>query len=142
MKKFMLFILAALMYTGFINAQDTLRPGTAIQKQKRDRIHQEEHIMFWDGKLYRMQAGDRIQIQNQFKLKNGTTVYPDGSYQLQNGTRYQLQRGECLDFNGNRYKNQRLFNQQRMMTQKQLNRNRNMNTQKMRNPKRSGRSSK
>jgi hypothetical protein len=51
------------MYTGFINAQDTLRLGTAIQKQKRDRIHQEEHIMFEDRKLYSIQAGEKNQIQ-------------------------------------------------------------------------------
>lgn len=104
------------------NAQDTLRQRdrTKTQTQLRDRIHQEEHLMFMDGKLYRWQNGNRAEVQSQVQLRNGGVANPDGTYQLQNRERMQLRNGECLDLDGNRYQNQNRFNQRRMMTQQQI----------------------
>jgi hypothetical protein len=67
-------------------------------------------------------------LREPYKLKNGTTVNPDGSYQLQNQQKFQLRNGECLDLNGNRYLNQNRFNQRKMMTNKQIER---VRTQRM-----------
>lgn len=122
MKK-ILSILVFLLMTGSIaSAQDvpsqTNQDQTRIQKK--DRLNQQEHLMFQDGKLYRMQEGVRTQVQEQVRLENGTVVNPDGSYQLQNQERYQLRDGECLDMQGNMYKNEKRFNKRHMMTQKQM----------------------
>lgn len=68
------------MFGSIVHAQDTIRQRdqdkTAIQIQKRDRIHQEEHLMFQDGKLYQMNQGVRTQVQSQLKFKNGTLINP------------------------------------------------------------------
>ena len=114
------------------NAQDTLRQRdrTKTQTQLRDRIHQEEHLQFLDGKLYRYQNGVRTQVQSQVQLQNGGYINPDGSYQLKNQERMQLHSGECLDLDGNRYQNQKMFNQKHMMTRKEMMQNRNINMQK------------
>ena len=132
MKKIVI-LLALIFFTTLVtNAQDTIRQRdqTKTKIQKRDRIHQEEHLQFMDGKLYRYQNGVRSQVQSQVQLKNGGSINPDGSYQLKNQERMQLRNGECLDMEGNRYQNQKMFNQRHMMMQKGMQQNRNMNMQK------------
>lgn len=123
MKK-ILIVLAILMLgaTTTTNAQDTIRQRTKnnAQIQKRDRIHQEEHFMFQDGKLYRMQQGVRSEIKEETQLRNGTILHPDGSYILQNKERMQLQNGECMDVAGNMYQNQKKFNQGTMMNKQKM----------------------
>lgn len=132
MKK--LFFLFASLITLVVtaNAQDTLRQRdlSKTQLQKRDRIHQEEHLMLMDGKLYRMQNGVRSQVQSQVQLRNDGTINPDGSYQLKDMERMQLRNGECLDLDGNRYHNQKMFNQRHMMKQREMMQNNNLNKQK------------
>ena len=133
MKKLVILVLSLTLTTGFVLAQDTTRPK--LQVQKRDRIHQEDHLMCQDGQLYQWQQGERKQIQNQVKLKNGTVCNPDGTCQLQNGNTIRMRNGECMDMAGNRFMNQRKFNQNRMMNQQQMNRNGdgNMNRPNRRN---------
>lgn len=92
------------------------------QDQKRDRIHQEDHLRLQDGSCLLVKDGVPTQLQTQYKLDNGTVINPDGSYQLQNQQRYQLRNGECLDMKGNRYLNQNQFNRRVMMTNKQIER--------------------
>lgn len=132
MKKIVILLALIFVATLVTNAQDTIRQRdqTKTKIQKRDRIHQEEHLQFMDGKLYRYQNGVRSQVQSQVQLKNGGSINPDGSYQLKNQERMQLRNGECLDMEGNRYQNQNMFNHRHMMMQKGMQQNRNMNMQK------------
>lgn len=104
-----------------VTAQDTSRQQVQTSLQRRARIHQEEHLLFQEGKLYRMQQGVRTQVKEAVRLKNGGVVNPDGLYQLKDQQRQQLRNGECIDMNGNRYQSQRMFNQRRMMTPQQMN---------------------
>ena len=122
MKKLFFMMISLLLIGAAANAQDTTpqRDQTKSQTQKRDRIHQEEHLMYMDGKLYRWQNGERVQVQSQVQLRNGGVANPDGTYQLQNQERMQLRNGECLDMDGNRYKSQKRFNKHRMMTHQQI----------------------
>lgn len=124
MKKFLFMFTSLLFVVVAVNAQDTLRDRDQTKKQApiRDRIHQEDHLMLLDGKLYLVDDGDRTLVQNQLKLRNGGVANPDGSYQLQNQERMQLRNGECLDMDGNRYQNQQRFNQRHMMTQREIQR--------------------
>lgn len=145
MKKIFLMFLSLFIIMSVSNSQDTLRQRDRDRApiQKRDRIHQEDHLLLLDGKLYSVKQGIRTQVQNQVKLQNGTEVNSDGSYKLRNQESYQLRNGECLDMSGNRYLNQNRFNQRRMMTQQQMNRMKNtnrmqdrqMNTKKRGNPR-------
>lgn len=122
MKKLLIILSSLFLMNIVVSGQDTLRQKdqTKLQTQKKDRIHQEDHLVFTDGKLYRWQNGVRSQVQSQVQLRNGGVANPDGSYQLRNQERLQLQNGECLDMDGNQYKNQERFNQRRMMTKQEM----------------------
>jgi len=115
-------LLSLLLMAGMTQAQDPARDRDRDQDktQLRDRIHQEDHLMLLDGQLYRVQKGNRMQVKESFRLKNGTMINPDGSYQSQNQQRLQMRDGECMDMNGNRYLNQQKFNKGKMMKNKQL----------------------
>lgn len=119
MKKILiLFATAIFVITGAVQAQDRDRDQT----KKQDRIHQEDHLRLQDGSCLLVNKGVSTPLREPYKLKNGTIVNPDGSYQLQNQQKLQLRNGECLDLNGNRYLNQNKFNQRKMMTNKQIER--------------------
>jgi TolA-binding protein len=119
MKKVLMTLVSLFLLTGTVVwAQDQDRDRV----KKQDRIHQEDHLMLQDGKLYQFKQGVQTQVQAQLRLNNGTVINPDGTYQLQNQQRYQLRDGECLDMNGNRYLNQNKFNNRKMMTNKQIER--------------------
>jgi hypothetical protein len=135
MKKMFLMFLSLIILAVSAKSQDTLRQRDRDRApiQQRDRIHQEDHLMLLDGKLYSVNQGKRTLVQDPVTLSNGTVVNPNGSYQLRNNERLQLRNGECLDMSGNRYLNQNRFNQRRMMTQQEMNRIRN--TQRTRDQK-------
>lgn len=122
MKKIALLFSALFMLAEISNAQDTTRKKvqTQSQAQKHDRIHQENHLMFMDGKLYQVQNGVRSQVKSKVNLRDGGFVNPDGSYQLKSNERFQLHDGECLDQDGNLYRSQKMFNQRQMMTQQEM----------------------
>lgn len=110
---------------GLLFLASTLNASAQDQLRTRDRIHQEDHLRLTDGKLYLLKNGQATEATQQVTLPNGTVVNPDGSYMLQNRQRFQLRNGECLDMNGNRYMNQRMFNRRVMMTNKQIERAQN-----------------
>jgi hypothetical protein len=131
MNKLLLILMSFFISITLVNAQDTIaRPKNQVQLQRRDRIHQEEHLMLLDGKLYKMQNGIRTQVSTQVQLRNGGVINPDGSYQLKNARQMQLHNGECLDMDGNIYLNQRMFGKGKMMNQGQMRKNQNMNNQR------------
>lgn len=129
MKNLITVMISVIMIAGTVQAQDTSLKRDQIRSgiQKRDRIHQEEHLLFQDGKLYQMRKGVRNEVKSQIKLKNGTVVNPDGSYALENQERLRMSNGECMDMSGRVYKNQNMFNQRRMMNHAEMQRHRDMN---------------
>ena len=122
MKQFVVLITALFLLTNVSNAQDTIpknvQPKTPMQK--RDRIHQEDHLMFIDGKLFRIESGAKTEVTGKVKLRDGSVVNPDGSYQLKTNERFQLHEGECLDLDGHLYQSQGMFNQRQRMSQQQM----------------------
>lgn len=115
MKKMFFMLVSLFLVTGaVVTAQD--------QIQKKDRIHQEDHLRMQDGSCLLVKDGVPTKLQTQLKLNNGSVVNPDGSYQLQNQKKYQLRNGECLDMNCNRYLNQNQYNKRAMMSNKQIER--------------------
>lgn len=79
------------------------------QTQNRLQAMAEPHFLFQDGKLYRTGNQARLQVQDQWKLQNGTIVNPDGSYQLKNGKKEQMRNGELLDQEGRKYESRERF---------------------------------
>lgn len=126
MKKIFWMLASLFLFLSGATAQDSLRQRARDKAgiQKRDRIHQEDHLFFQDGKMYRVQQGVRTPIQEQVRLQNGGVVNPNGTYQLKDQQRQQLRNGECLDMSGNRYLNQNRFNQRRVMPQGAMDRKR------------------
>jgi hypothetical protein len=119
--KSMFFMLVSLFLVSGIavNAQDKI--------QKKDRIHQEDHLLLQDGSCLLVSNGVNTKIQAPLKLNNGAMVNPDGSYQMPDRKKDQLRNGECLDMNGSRYLSQDKFNKRVVMTNKQIDRT-NINT--------------
>ena len=129
MKNLIAVTIAFIIIAGTVQAQDTVleRDQTRSGIQKRDRVNQEEHLYFQDGKLYQMRQGVRNEVKSQIKLKNGSVVNPDGSYMLKNQERLRLSNGECMDMSGNVYKNRNMFNERRMMNHAEMIKHRQMN---------------
>jgi hypothetical protein len=118
--KRMHFILAALlMTTGILYAQGG--PPTGQNPQKQDRIRQQDCLVYQDGNLYQYRNGERMQVKQQLRLKNGTLCNPDGTCQLKDRKQLRLRDGSCLDMSGNMYKNQNKFSQGKMMSQRTYN---------------------
>jgi hypothetical protein len=129
MKKFFLLIATVTVFTTVISAQDSTVNRTT-NRPLRQRIHQQDHLVYQDGKMYRMQQGQQMEMKDKLTLQNGCIINPDGSYQLKDQKKLQLRNGECMDMNGNVYKSQRMINQGRMMNPSLMQRanNRGMNT--------------
>ena len=113
MKKVFFMLVSLLLVTGaLVTAQDKI--------QKKDRIHQEDHLLLQDGSCVLVNAGVSTRLAKPFQLNNGTTVNIDGSYILKNQQKLYLRDGECLDMNGARYLNLDKFNKRVIMTSKQI----------------------
>jgi hypothetical protein len=76
--KIILMFLLTIGASGLLYAQDQEK----VQIQ--DRIHLEDHYRYYDGQLFQYRNGIQTRVTEQQRLNNGTVIYPDGSYQLQN----------------------------------------------------------
>ena len=83
------------------------------EAQVRERNQNRFHYTLVDGEVYQIRHRDQVQLQNQLRLENGTTVYPDGTYQIENRERLRLENGACLDPSGQLFRN--MYQHQKMM---------------------------
>jgi hypothetical protein len=81
-----------------------------------------------DGNVYQIRNQEQVQVKEQMKLNNGTVVNPDGTYQVKNQKQMRLKDGECINMSGEMYKN--MYQQRKMMMQKNMKGNQNMMQQK------------
>jgi len=107
MKKILLISLVLTMLTGTIMAQT----GQVEQKMQQNVIEDRGYLLMENGKVLLImdETGMGIKMENDMTLKNGTIIKPDGSYQLQNDIKLQLQNGQVMDANGAAYKSERKF---------------------------------
>ena len=96
------------------------------QKTQQNAAVKNEHMVMKDGKMLHSMDGKEMQMQSDMTLKNGTTIKPDGSYQLKNGKQLHLRDGQCMNMNGRKYRSLGMF--QRKM---QMNHGRGMHGQNM-----------
>ena len=82
------------------------------QAQMQQRNQQRLHYTMVDGDVYQIRNQEQIRLQEQLRLENGTTVFPDGTYQLENQARQRLENGACLDPSGQLFRNTYMFQKQ------------------------------
>lgn len=107
MKKAFLTSMLLTMLTGTIMAQT----GQVEQKMQQNVIEDKGYLLMENGKVLLImdETGMGIKMENDMTLKNGTIIKPDGSYQLQNGIKLQLQNEQVMDANGAAYKSEKKF---------------------------------
>lgn len=107
MKKTFLISMVLTMLTGIIMAQT----GQVEQKMQENVIEDRGYLLMENGKVLLImdETGMGIKMENDMTLKNGTSIKPNGSYQLQSGIQLQLQNGQVMDANGAAYKSERKF---------------------------------
>lgn len=74
---------------------------------------QEAHRMAVRSEFYRLCNGEVVhhrnkkmeKIKNQVNLNHGVTLFPNGSFTLSTGKKYQLKEGQCMDLTGKVFKN-------------------------------------
>ena len=58
-------------------------------------------VMMSDGKMVMMQAGKPAgPMAHQITMSSGTTVFPDGTVELKDGTRFQMKNGQMMMMDG------------------------------------------
>lgn len=82
-----------------------------IQERNQNRVH----FTRINGQVYQVRHQEQIRLQNELRLKNGTLVFPDGTYQLQNRERRQLENNTCLDPSGQLFQNMYLYRKQMIL---------------------------
>lgn len=82
------------------------------QAQMQQRNQQRLHYTLVDGTVYQIRHQEQIRLQEQLRLENGTTVFPDGTYQLKNQTRLKLENGACINPSGQIFRNSYMLRKQ------------------------------
>ncbi|MDO9275160.1 MAG: hypothetical protein Q7T92_06395 [Lutibacter sp.] len=98
---------------------------TQIQERTRNRYH----IMNIDGQLYQIRNQSQNQLKKPYKLSNRVVVNPDGTYTNRNGQQVHLRDGECLNLDGQMFKN--TYMHRKMVNQKNMNANKTMTQKKI-----------
>ncbi len=111
MKKAFLTSMLLTMLTGTIMAQTGQVEQKMQQKMQQNVIEDKGYLLMENGKVLLImdETGMGIKMENDMTLKNGTIIKPDGSYQLQNGIKLQLQNEQVMDANGAAYKSEKKF---------------------------------
>lgn len=98
MKKGLFMILAVFMTAGILQAQEKQQ----IQKQDST----QEYFICRNGQMFQVKDEQWIPLQGQCRLNNGAAVNPDGTYQLRNGKSLRLRDGQCVNFDGKRFRSE------------------------------------
>jgi hypothetical protein len=117
-KSFYLLAYLLLGFTISVFAQDQEKKQDQLKTQDRIKLH--EHLLYKDGILYQVKDQKQTRVQAQIKLKNGTTIEPDGVVRKKNGNRLQLKNGECMDMKGEHYKTEAKFMERMRAREKEM----------------------
>lgn len=75
------------------------------QAQVQERNQNRVHYMLVDGEVLQIRNQSQNRLQQQLNLANGGSINPDGSYQTKDRLQFRLKDGECLNMNGQLFKN-------------------------------------
>lgn len=113
MKKLFLFSALVLTMTVALRAQEADTNGEQIQLKFQNQEKNGEYLVVEEGKAYKVQNKEKIQLKEKYMFKNGTAVNPDGKLEMKNGKKIQLKEGQVVDIEGNKYKNQHKYQTKR-----------------------------
>lgn len=88
------------------------------QSQLQQRTLNRFHFMNINGEMFQIRNQEQQRIQEPQDLTDGTTVNPDGSYQVRGRKQKQLQEGECISPDGQLFKN--TYRHRKMVVQKNI----------------------
>ena len=97
--------------------------------QIQERTQNRYHIMNIDGHVYQIKNQAQNKLKQQLKLNNRVVVNPDGSYTNREGKQMHLRDGECLNLDGEMFKN--TYMHRKMVAQKNMNANKTMTQKKV-----------
>lgn len=95
-----------------------------VQNQIEERNQNRLHYMLIEGEMYRIENQYQNRLQAQMNLAEGGSVQPDGTYQTKDRKQLKLQDGECLNLDGQKFKN--LHQHRKMVVQKNIQANKKM----------------
>ena len=99
------------------------------EAQIQERTQNRYHIMNIDVQLYQIKNQSQNKLKQQLKLNNRVVVNPDGSYTNRDGKQLHLRDGECLNMDGQMFKNN--YMNRKMVVQKNMNANKTMTQKKV-----------
>lgn len=100
-------------------------PNAQIQERTQNRYH----IINIDGQLYQIRNQSQNQLKKPYKLSNRVVVNPDGTYNNRDGQQVHLRDGECLNMNGQMFKNS--YMHRKMVAKKNMEGNKTMTQKKV-----------
>ena len=117
MKKLSMFVLAALVSSTAVLAQDSTTTTTKSTKSTTQQTHKMSHdnmgsmhkmggmkmkdcVMMKDNKMMVMKGGEKMAMDNETTFTNGSKVSTDGMLTKQDGTTKQLKNGDCIYMDG------------------------------------------
>ena len=112
-------------YLQKINKENKNLTEAQIQERSQNRYH----IMNIDGQLYQIKNQSQNRLKQQLKLNNRVVVNPDGSYTNREGKQLHLRDGECLNMDGQMFKNTYMY--RKMLVKKNMNANKKMMQKKI-----------
>ncbi|NHF59642.1 hypothetical protein FK220_009840 [Flavobacteriaceae bacterium TP-CH-4] len=83
-----------------------------IRERNRNRVH----YTLVDGEMYVVRTQAQEQLQKQLDLGKGVIVDTDGNYEIRNMKQLRLQEGECINLDGEMFRN--TLQHRKMMVQK------------------------
>lgn len=99
------------------------------EAQIQERTQNRYHIMNIDGQLYQIKNQSQNKLKQQLKLNNRVVVNPDGSYTNRDGKQLHLRDGECLNMDGQTFKNS--YMHRKLVVQKNKNTYKTMKQKKV-----------
>ncbi len=112
-------------YRARINKENQGLSQAQIQARNQNRFH----IMAVDGEMLQIRNQSQERLNTSMTLENGTVVNPDGTYQLRDRKQLQLKDGECLNMDGQLFKNS--LQNRKMLVKKNKKANKQMMNKKV-----------
>ncbi|MDX5585587.1 MAG: hypothetical protein QNK20_11880 [Aureibaculum sp.] len=82
--------------------------GLTAQERDQDRIQDQDHtnLTMINGEMLQLRDRAEVRLRERVTLNDGTVVSPNGNYTTKDGKQLKLKKGECLDNDGVKYRNE------------------------------------
>ncbi len=82
--------------------------GLTAQELDRDRIQDQDrtNLTMVNGEMLQLRDRAEVRLRERVTLNDGTVVSPNGNYTTKGGKQLKLKKGECLDNDGVKYRNE------------------------------------